>query len=220
MKMQKPILNQKMRNLGFTLSADDISGLSPLSFDIERDLIDIIVEARGDYRVLGLLNLWFKKHADVIILEKFYKILSKREDINEDDPILNFLIASAISTKHNKWKRCLKTNPRKQTYPIDPENLKAAIKIKGKDEAMAKLGILVPNDFLKTRDEKIYDQADLARHNRQYRNRLIIGPNWRADIITAIELGVDNPFKISTTIGCGYESAYRVMKEYKIAHAS
>lgn len=218
--MQKPTLNQKMRNLGFTVSADEHSGLSPLSFDIERDLIDIILEARGDYRVLGLLNLWFKKHADVVILEKFYKIISSRDDLTEDDPVLNFLIASAISTKHNKWKRCLKTSPRKQAYPIDPENLKAAIKIKGKNEAMAKLGILVPNDFLKTRDEKIYDQADLARHNRQYRNRLIIGPNWRADIITAIELGLENPFKISTTLGCGYESAYRVMKEYKIAHAS
>jgi hypothetical protein len=218
--MQKPTLNQKMRKLGFTVSADEDSGFSPLSFDIERDLIEIIIEARTDYRVLSLLNLWFKKHADIIILEKFYKMISRRDDLTEGDPLLNFLIASAISTKHNKWKRCLKTSPRKPIYPIDPENLKAAIKIKGKDEEMAKLGILIPNDFLKTRDEKIYDQVDLAKHNQQYKNRLIIGPNWRADIITAIELGVENPFKISTTLGCGYESAYRVMKDYKIVHAS
>ena len=218
--MPKPTLNQKMRNLGFTISAEDISDLSPLGFDIERDLIEIIIEAKVDYRVLGLLNLWFQKHADVIIIEKFYKIISKSDDLTDEDSLLNYLIASAISTKHNKWKRCLKASPRKPIYPIDPENLKAAIKIKGKDEVMAKLGILVPNDFLKTRNEKIYDQEYLAKYNKQYRNRLIIGPNWRADIITAIELGLENPFKISTTLGCGYESAYRVMKEYQIAHAS
>ncbi|MFZ4715126.1 MAG: hypothetical protein ACOYL6_15500 [Bacteriovoracaceae bacterium] len=147
------------------------------------------------------------------------KLISKRNDIEENDFILNFIIAVAITNKHNKWKRWLKTNIKKPIYPIDKESLESAIKVKGRNEDLAKLGILVPVGFLKTSEDKVYDQVQLARKNKQYRNRLIIGPNWRSDIITAIELGLENPFKISTTLGCGYESAYRVMKEYKIAHA-
>ena len=217
--MNKTNIEQKMRYLGFNISSRGLEEINPIMFDIERDIIDIIVESRKDYRVLGLLSIWFKKHADVIIIEKFYKIISKRSDIDSLDPILNYLIAVALSNKHNKWKRWLKTNQKKPTYPIDKENLDSAIKVKGKDEMLAQYGIRVPVGFLKTNDEKIFDQEDLAKKNKQYRNRLIIGPNWRSDIITAIELGIENPFKISTTLGCGYESAYRVMKEYRIAHA-
>lgn len=219
MKTIKPNLDQKMRNLGFTISSRGISEISPIQFDIERDILDTIVESRKDYRVLGLLNVWFKKHADVIIIEKFFKLISKRDDIDQYDTILNFLIATAITKKHNKWKRWLKADAKNPIYPVDQESLESAIKVKGTDEALAKLGILIPNGFLKIDESKVYDQKQLAKDNKQYRNRLIIGPNWRSDIITAIELGLENPFKISTTLGCGYESAYRVMKEYKIAHS-
>jgi hypothetical protein len=219
MKITKPNLEQKMRQLGFNISHQSIQNIASISFDIERDLIEVIIEARKDYRILGLLQIWFKKHADVLIIEKFFKFISQHDEIDRDDKILNFLIAFAIINKHNKWKRLLNTNSKKAIYPIDPESLAATIKINGKDEAFFQLGILVPNGFLKTDEAKIDDQKVLAKSNKQYRNRLIIGPNWRADIITAIELELKNPFQISTTIGCGYESAYRVMKEYKIAHS-
>lgn len=219
MKKLKPTLDQKMKNLGFTISCNETSKFAPIDFDIERDILDTIVESRKDYRVLGLLCVWFKKHADTIIIEKFFKLISKRDDINPSDYILNFLIATAIAHKHSKWKRWLKTDVRNPIFPIDKDNLKAAVKVKGSDEALRKLGVLVPNGFLKIDESKVYNQELLAKYNKQYRNRLIIGPNWRADIITAIELGLENPFKISNTIGCGYESAYRVMKEYRIAHS-
>ena len=57
----------------------------------------------------------------------------------------------------------------------------------------------------------------LAQRNPQYRNRLIIGPNWRADIITEIERGAKNPNQISKKLNCSYESAHRVWNDYNAA---
>jgi hypothetical protein len=58
---------------------------------------------------------------------------------------------------------------------------------------------------------------DLIKSNLQYKNRFIYGANWRADIITAIQFGYDNPSKIKDLIGCSYEPANRIFKQYKMA---
>jgi hypothetical protein len=58
---------------------------------------------------------------------------------------------------------------------------------------------------------------ELLKINLQFRNRLIYGANWRADIITAIQMGIDNPNKIKELIGCSYEPANRIFKEYSMA---
>ena len=57
----------------------------------------------------------------------------------------------------------------------------------------------------------------LIQKNLQYRNRLLFGASWRADIITAIQMGMKTPYEISKKIGCSYEPAYRIFKEYALA---
>ena len=53
--------------------------------------------------------------------------------------------------------------------------------------------------------------------NRQYRNRYLYGPSWRADIVTAIESGATSPAEIVRRLGCSYEPAHRVFREYALA---
>lgn len=50
-----------------------------------------------------------------------------------------------------------------------------------------------------------------------YKNRLIYGAQWRADIITAIERGAKTPTEISRMCGASYESCHRVLSELKDA---
>ena len=59
---------------------------------------------------------------------------------------------------------------------------------------------------------------ELAHDTQQCRNRLLYGASWRADIIAAIEQGAANPFIISKTLGCSYEPAHRIFREYQIAN--
>ena len=48
MKITKPNLEQKIRQLGFNISHQSIQNIAPIAFDIERDLIEVIIEARKD----------------------------------------------------------------------------------------------------------------------------------------------------------------------------
>ena len=80
--------------------------------------------------------------------------------------------------------------------------------------------MLIAEGSLRIREDDVLPPAVLAKKNKQYRNRLLYGPSWRADIITAIENGAKNPTEISKSIGCSYEPAYRVFTEYSLAKAA
>jgi hypothetical protein len=60
----------------------------------------------------------------------------------------------------------------------------------------------------------------LAAVNLQHRNRYPYGPSWRADIVTAIESGLDSPAAIARRVGCSYEPAHRVPREWRVATAA
>ena len=215
-------MNQRYRLIGFRIGYPEkdvpLCELTPFDYDIEETLIEVVKESRDDYRLLGILISWISKHGDQIIPEKFLKKLAERDDVAIDDPILQFMIATAVVNGHKKWKSSLKVSHSDPLYPIGKETMISSIKLKGRNEDYAKLGVMIPIGFLKSKDENAFSQEELAKSNPQYRNRLIYGANWRADVITAIEYGMKNPYQISKNIGCSYEPAYRIMKEYKIAN--
>lgn len=93
----------------------------------------------------------------------------------------------------------------------------AAIKSSGAVPWLKEINILCPNSHFLLKPESIMPPKELLKNNSQFRNRLIYGANWRADIITAIQMGVENPSKIKELLGCSYEPANRIFKEYLMA---
>ena len=47
-------------------------------------------------------------------------------------------------------------------------------------------------------------------------NRILFGCNWRADIISAIEIGSENPTEVKNRLKCSYETAHRVFNDYRL----
>ena len=108
------------------------------------------------------------------------------------------------------------TKLKRKVYPRD--YYKDSIKLKGPDPIFKKFNIFVPKGFIRITSKNIMPPEILVKSNRILRNRYLIGANWRADIVSAIELGIENPYRISKTIGCSYDPAYRVFKEYEIVN--
>lgn len=66
-------------------------------------------------------------------------------------------------------------------------------------------------------DDKKITKIDLFLKNNVFiRNRLLFGCNWRADIISVIDMGLDNPTSVKNRLGCSYETAHRVFSEYTL----
>ena len=108
----------------------------------------------------------------------------------------------------------------KPVYLFDPEVSQSAIDRKGEIPWLKKVGFLVPKGSLRIREGDVMNPKELAQVNLQYKNRYLYGPSWRADIITAIESGLNSPAAIVARVGCSYEPAHRVLREWKVATAA
>ena len=222
--MSNLTLDQKLRSIGFRIGfkGEDVDPMinSSLDYDIEETLLLSIYESENDGRILRIVLGWIKVHGDRVLLEKFFKKAKIFEATRGEAFMMPLIIGAAVVYGHIGWKKWLKTNPSKPFYPGSPNVVKSSISHKGANPQFQKIGILIPNGFLGMKEGDVFTIEELVASNVQYKNRYIYGTNWRADIITAIQCGLTNAFQISKKIGCSYEPAYRVSKEYLIATRS
>lgn len=54
----------------------------------------------------------------------------------------------------------------------------------------------------------------ILKSNLQYKLRYVYGPNFRADIIFAIQLGFQNANQIAKALQISYENVHEVYNEY------
>lgn len=184
--------------------------------DIEGTLIDACYEVSRDARLLSFLMGWIQVHGDYVVTEKLMK--QARNQAKERGQCRWLTAVAAFAAEHgqHKWKRLIA----RQKTPLflhAPELVESAIRLKGREDFLARQNIFVAKGSLRIRESDVLSPEQLANINLQYRNRYLYGASWRADIITAIESGFENPFQISKTIGCSYEPAHRVFNEYRIA---
>lgn len=210
------VFNQQIRDIGILLAGSQNSGKRSAATDIERTLLSILNEAHEDQRLFALACSWIKVHGNYVITEKLAK-LSKDMD-RTSRLLLSALSAFAVENGIHKYKRLVKvpTNP---TPLFDGKAYLSAINFKGPIGYLEKFNILAAEGSIRIREADILPAEDLVHTNRQYRNRYLYGSCWRADIITAIELGAKTPTEICNITGCSYEPAHRIFAEYTLASA-
>lgn len=212
-------LNQKLSLIGIRIGFSEFKNLklNCFDYDIEETLILASYESNNDFRLLSLLVSWVSVHGEYVIVEKLFKKLKEYEKFRGPSLIMNILSVQAVLSGFLKWKKWITSSEKKTQYPIKKELIESSIEYQGLNEEFAKYGVLIPKKLLRIREIDVYSIEELAKFNIQYRNRLIYGSSWRADIIAAIELGFINPSIIAKTIGCSYEPSHRIFKEYLLA---
>lgn len=212
-------LSQKLHAIGIRLSISEKGQRSNKKVslvDIEDVLIEAARQVPDDSKLFSLLCSWIAVHGNYVIVEKLFK---KAKKLKADDIATQWLVAFAIFAKsqgYHKWSKAMK-RLNKNLYAFDEILTKSAIQRQGAMSEFEKYNIFIPKGSLRIRHDDALSPLELAKMNNQYRNRLIYGASWRADIITAIQNGLENPYAISKILGCSYEPAYRVFKDYHIA---
>jgi hypothetical protein len=207
--------------VGFRLGSGRILPLDQQSeVDIEQTLLDLVREVPGERRLAGVLLAWVKVHGNYVNVEKLKK-LAQQESCKSGKGLvwLTAVAGWAVECGFDKWKRLIQALP-EPVYLYSPEVTASAIALKGRTAWLSEIGFEVPEGSLRVREGDVMTPEDLVRVNRQYRNRYLYGPNWRADIITAIESGLESPTAIMRRVGCSYEPAHRVWREWQIAVAA
>lgn len=206
-------LDDKLRLIGIRLSG------SPKTFDewvdIERTLVEASYEASQNNRILSLLLSWVKVHGTYLITEKLLKVYKEISLERGENPWFNALLIWASAECSHKFLRWVKKEPH-HVYWGEKESAKALIELKGAHSLFKKYNIYIPESSLRIRESDVLTPKELTKFNKQYRNRYLYGASWRADIITAIETGIHNPYQISKITGCSYEPANRIFREYEL----
>lgn len=205
-------LDEKLQYLGFQIFAKKKVGLESW-VDIEGTLHEASLEVPKDTRLFSLLCSWILVHGDYVIIEKLMKLQRKNHS-----PWLVALAICAGNKGFHQWKKLIKKQ--KEEYAlVDISLAKSSISIKGEEPNFRKYGFWIPKGSIRIREGDVLTKERLVKKNLQYCNRLLFGSSWRADIITAIEKGIKTPYQISKLLGCSYEPALRIFKEYNLVQS-
>jgi len=205
-------LDQKLYSIGIQL-AGDFERRTHDFVDIEETLIEACYQINSDGRLLSLIMSWVKVHGNYIVTEKLIKIYKRVSKERGETPWFNALLSFAAhecSQKFSKWVK----KEKKKVFWQSKEITENLIALKGALPYWEKINIFVSVSSLRIRDRDVLTPKELVKFNYQYRNRYLYGPSWRADIITMIDSGITTPSKISKLLGCSYEPANRIFREY------
>ncbi len=208
--MSNHTLNQKLHWIGIQISS--VKNFNKTEWiDIEKTLYESTLAVSQDSRLFSLLASWVSVHGDYVIIEKLMKMQK-----NKNSPWLVALAICASNLGFHQWKRLIKKQNGERAL-VDVSLAKSSISLKGAEPKFINYGFLMPTGSIRIRSMDVLSKERLLKINRQYLNRFIYGACWRADIITAIEMGIETPYKIAKSIGCSYEPALRIFKEYNLA---
>jgi hypothetical protein len=207
-------LSARLAAIGFRLAGAPAPRRGPAE-DIERALLAAAAQARSDGRLLSLLFSWVHAHAERVNVDRLRGLVRAAGDADAR-LVTSALAAYALSLGRHRWRKLIAA-PAEQKHLSASAAAASAVELKGAEPWLAAHNILAARGSLRIRPSDVLSVKELAKTHRGYRNRLLYGASWRADIVTAIEEGAGTAAEIRSRVGCSYEPAHRVRREYLMA---
>ena len=170
-------LTPKLIGIGFKLG-----GIAEENANIEDCLIAAATErTNGDFRTLSLLTDWFFIHHKFVNIDRLIRALKK---IKEPKVKCYFSAIGLGLQKNNGYKKLSKIYRGEGLLLGLNTEYRFLIKRNGEDERFTGSKFLVANKTLRSRPEDILTSKELALIHQDYYYRILIGPSYRADMIS------------------------------------
>lgn len=210
-------LYHDLNSIGILLDIKDpLSSRKKRWVDIEKTLVASLYEFDNDSKLMGFVFSWVKVHGRHVITDKFFKEYKEFVKTRGNCPWFGALCAFALSCGLHKFKKGVIKNS-KNIY-LKHASHEEIFALKGAIDYLENINIFIPNGYIRIREADILAASSLEKVHQQFRNRLLYGANWRADIVTAIEFGIENPYQIAKFLGRSYPSVRTVFIDYKIVN--
>jgi len=164
-----------------------------------------------DLRVLGVLVQWIEVHGARINADRLARAVSRHAA-----PRVRAFWA-AVGAWLGKDRRFARLKKYHAGSPVDllPTGTELQIARRGEDERFAGTCLRVPAQTLRKRRGDILSPAELARRHAGYRNRVLMGPSWRADVWTVLETAPDlSVAEIARRAYCAFATAWQVKQDF------
>lgn len=166
-----------------------------------------------DLRVLAVLTTWLGVHHGRLHADRLARLLAAQGSKR----VLAYWVAVAKWLgKDRRFARLLSLH-RGTPLELLPVGTEFQISRRGEDERFAGSSLRVPAGTLRDRKADVLKADALARQHPGYRNRVLMGPAWRADIWTALEQEPDLTIAAAARrVGCSFATAWQVVQDYRL----
>ncbi|MEE9384624.1 MAG: hypothetical protein V3V08_14565 [Nannocystaceae bacterium] len=166
-----------------------------------------------DLRVLAVLSTWTGVHHGRVNADRLARLLA--EHPSKGVRAYWAAVAKWLS-KDRRFGRLLSLH---RGIPVEllPVGTNFQISRRGEDERFAGSSLRVPAGTLRDREADVLGPDALARQHPGYRNRVLMGPTWRADVWTVLEQEPDlNVAEAARRVGCSFATAWQVVQDYRL----
>ncbi len=185
---------------------------APKTFFPEECLVELSNLILTDPKTLVLAIGAIERHADIFHPEFLLKILKSAQG---DANVIGSLMLKTKDRRFLKVIQYCHELKYKSANPSKTLTFAAQIGQTPADSEFAEFGLKISE--MNTVDEKkITKKEQWAKNNIFIHNRILFGCNWRADIISSIQIGGQNPTEIKNRLKCSYETAHRVFNDYAL----
>jgi len=172
-----------------------------------------------DLRVLSILVTWLEVHHAYINADRLIRMVND----HEAERVRSFWAAVGVLLgKDRRYRRLQKAYEGAQ---IDLLSTGTDFQIArhGKDRRFTDTALRVPSNVLRSRASDVLTPQALAAKHAGYRNRILIGPTWRADVWTELESDPTlSAADAARLIGCAFATAWHTKRDFDLlarAHA-
>ena len=170
-----------------------------------------------DFRVNSVLTTWLGVHHEHLNADRLVRCVLEHPSSRVR------AYWAAIASWLGKDRRLARLRQIYHGAPVDLLPMGTAFQIarRGEDERFSGTVLRVPAGTLRDRKADVLTPAELARRHAGYRNRIRIGPTWRADVWTVLERTPHAPVaEVAKRAGCSFATAWQVVRDFSILHAN
>lgn len=167
----------------------------------------------GDLRVLAVLTTWCRLHHAYVNAASLVRIVAA----HPSERVRAYW--SAIASWLEKDRRFSSLALAYEGPAIDLLPVGTAFQItrRGEDRRFAGTRLRVPDGTLRDREADVLGPPALVRQHAGYRNRVHMGPSWRADLWTVLEREPDlSVAAAARLVGCSFATAWQVAKDFAL----
>jgi len=190
-----------------------------LNAQLEETLVHASAQGMDDhdFRVLSVLTTWLGAHHHYVNADRLVRCVSEHPSLRVR------AYWSAVATWLGKDRRLARLRKLYDGAAVAllPVGTDFQIARRGADKRFLGTGLRVPAGTLREREADVLTPAELARHHAGYRNRVRLGPTWRADVWTELERAPHAPVaNIAKRAGCSFATAWKVAQDFALLHSS
>lgn len=170
-----------------------------------------------DLRVLSVLTTWLRVHAGHVNADRLVRCASDHASSRVH------AYWAAVAHWLGKDRRFARLAKLHNGPPIDllPVGTEFQILRRGEDPRFAGSAVRVPAGSLRDRDADVLSPESLTRQHAGYRNRVRMGPTWRADVWTVLERAPElSVSDVARHAGCSFATAWQVVQDFTLLRDS